>query len=234
MPASFTSRICCAIWRTSRACGFSEDTSEFMNSKPPALRSMAGSGTTFTPLAPQTTVSPAMHLADRDGARPVALHDDPAVHLRVLDRHPVPAEAHDGLQVGGRVEVVGEDAVLLHLAQHRLAGVGRVHAVGLQPHDQPRQVVVAVRLHGEPCVGLVGRRLADLELVDRVVAAVLEDVVEHPGQHPGVDQVAAHLDGLAGHAGVLSGSARRRRRRPDRSRSRSWSSSGRRASRSLP
>ena len=60
MPASFTSRICCAICRTSRACGFSDDTSEFMNSKPPTLRSIAGSGTTFTPLAPHTTVSPAM------------------------------------------------------------------------------------------------------------------------------------------------------------------------------
>ncbi len=29
-----------------------------MNSKPPALRSIAGSGTTFTPLAPHTSWSP--------------------------------------------------------------------------------------------------------------------------------------------------------------------------------
>ena len=31
-----------------------------MNSKPPTLRSIAGSGTTFTPPAPQTTRSPAL------------------------------------------------------------------------------------------------------------------------------------------------------------------------------
>ncbi len=57
-PSSLMSRICWAIWRTSSACGFSEETSDFMNSKPPALRSIAGSGTTFTPLAPHTSWSP--------------------------------------------------------------------------------------------------------------------------------------------------------------------------------
>ena len=73
LPSALTSRICCAIWRTSRACGFSDDTSEFMNSKPPTLRSIAGSGTTLTPDAPHTSSSPArMSLTAMVRARPPA------------------------------------------------------------------------------------------------------------------------------------------------------------------
>ena len=116
-PSSLMSRICWAIWRTSSACGFSEETSEFMNSKPPALRSIAGSGTTFTPLAPHTSWSPVRTSLTGDRPRPVALDDDPAVHLGVLDRHPRAAEPDDRLQVGRGVEVVGEDAVGLDLAR---------------------------------------------------------------------------------------------------------------------
>ena len=60
-----------------------------MNSKPPSLRSIAGSGTTFTPLAPQTDLVAGLCMSlTANGARPVADDDDAAVHLRVLDRHP--------------------------------------------------------------------------------------------------------------------------------------------------
>ena len=54
--------------------------------------------------------------------------------------------------------------------------------MGLQPHQEPRRGRRRPRTDGQPRVGLVVGRLADLEPVDRVVAAVLEDVVEHPGQ----------------------------------------------------
>ena len=217
LPSALTSRICWAIWRTSRACGFSEDTSDFMNSKPPALRSIAGSGTTLTPLAPHTIWSPALHVADRDRARPVTGHDDPAVHLGVLDRHPVRCQPDDRLEVGRGVEVVGEHAVGLHLRSTTSPGSVRLTPWVCSRITMRAEVLVAVGLHGQPGVGLVDRRLADLELVDGVVAAVLEDVVEHPGQDPRVDQVAAYLDGLALTVAVLSTARLRRRpRRPAR------------------
>ena len=46
-----------------------------------------------------------------------ALDDQAAVHLGVLDADPAAVEADPGLEVGGGVEAVGEDAVLL--AQRR-------------------------------------------------------------------------------------------------------------------
>ena len=60
-PSPLTSRIRSAIWRTSRACGFSLDTVELMNPKSPStvLCSRTGS-TTRTPLAPQTITSPSL------------------------------------------------------------------------------------------------------------------------------------------------------------------------------
>ena len=60
MPSAFTSRIRSAIWRTSSACGFSLDTTEFMNPKfSSSPRATAGGISTRTPCAPQTTASPA-------------------------------------------------------------------------------------------------------------------------------------------------------------------------------
>ena len=60
-PAALTSRICSAIWRTSRACGFSLDTTEFMNSKTLVVaRARAGGQHDLARrAAPQTIWSPA-------------------------------------------------------------------------------------------------------------------------------------------------------------------------------
>ena len=60
------------------------------------------------------------------GAVGVALEDQAAVHLRVADLQPAPLEPHPGLEVGGRVEPVGEDAVHLRLEDLGLAGVDQV------------------------------------------------------------------------------------------------------------
>jgi hypothetical protein len=59
-PAALTSRTRCAICRTSSACGFSLDTDEDMKPNPSLASSspVAGSSTR-TPVAPQTTSSPA-------------------------------------------------------------------------------------------------------------------------------------------------------------------------------
>ncbi len=58
LPAALASRIPSATWRTSTACGFSEDTSDSMKpNEPPAC---ATSGTvTLMPEAPHTTRMPA-------------------------------------------------------------------------------------------------------------------------------------------------------------------------------
>jgi hypothetical protein len=173
---------------------------------------------------------PTLHVADRDGAGALTVDDDAAVHLRVLDRDPVTSEPDHGLEVGRRVEVVGEDAVGLGGPEQDLAGIGRVDAVRLQPHHEAREVVLLLGAHGEDGVRLVDRRLADGEAVDRVVAAVLEDVVEDPGEHSRVDEMSAYLDGLAVHRGLsFRRRARRRLRRPVPSPSVVWASCGRRA-----
>jgi hypothetical protein len=57
-PSALTSRICSAIWRSSRDCGFSLDTEELMKPNSSVEWSTTGR-TTFTPPAPQTTRCPA-------------------------------------------------------------------------------------------------------------------------------------------------------------------------------
>ncbi len=58
LPAERTSRIWSAICCTTNACGFSLDTSEFMNVKPPSSPRVLGR-LTRTPAGPHTTRSPA-------------------------------------------------------------------------------------------------------------------------------------------------------------------------------
>jgi len=56
---------------------------------------------------------PGFHLDERDGpglALP-GIDDDAAIHLRAVDRYPARAQADEGLQVGGGVELLGEDPV---------------------------------------------------------------------------------------------------------------------------
>ena len=67
----------------------------------------------------------------------------------------------------------------------------------LQPHQHALEVLVALGEHDDAGVRLVLVRLADVELLDRVVAAVVEDVVEDPGKHAGVHQMPGDLNGLA-------------------------------------
>src|SRR5207244_1569288 len=53
-----------------------------------------------------------------------------------------------------------------------------------------------LRADRHPDRGRVVLVVAEVELVQRVLAAVPANVVEHPGQQPGVHQVAGDLDGL--------------------------------------
>ena len=142
--------------------------------------------------------APGPHVADRHGAhagrRPV--DDQPAVHLRAAHPQPLAVQPHQGLEVGGGVEVVGEDAV-------RSARAGESPSPGstwLTPWVCSR---ISIRCSSVGVLGAdrdQGARLvlvlaAEVEAVDPVVAAVLEDVVEHPGEDAGVHEVAGELDG---------------------------------------
>ena len=92
--------------------------------------------------------------------------------------------------------MVGEDAVAVGLGDAGLARVDLVDAAGLQPHQQPLQRLVVLGDHGDHRVRRVVGLPAHVEAVDRVVAAVLPDVVEDPRQDAVVHQVAGDLDGL--------------------------------------
>ena len=96
-PSLLTSRIRSAIWRTSSACGFSLDTVELMNPKSPstALCSRIGQHDPHAARAADDLVA-LVHVAHRHGAHPRAVrHEQAAVHLRLLDRHPLAAEPDD-------------------------------------------------------------------------------------------------------------------------------------------
>ncbi|KPC73363.1 hypothetical protein ADL26_13670, partial [Thermoactinomyces vulgaris] len=132
---------------------------------------------------------------ERLGGGAVLGDDDPAVHFGVLDVHPAAVEPHLGVEVGGGVEVLGEDAVARGRLEGRDAGVERVRAVRLEAHDDAFDQLGRLGGDGELDVGLVGVVAAHVEAVDRVGPRVLEDVVHDAGEDALVDEVSAQLDG---------------------------------------
>ena len=124
-PSALTSRICCAIWRTSRACGFSDGHLGVHELEAAVAAVDRRQRHDLHAAGAAHDLVAGADVAHRRWCAPGRRRRRPAVHLGVLDRHPVAAEPHHGLEVGRRVEVVGEHAVRLDLAQQRLAGVDR-------------------------------------------------------------------------------------------------------------
>ena len=137
------------------------------------------------------------HPVHRDGADPAVVDHEPAVHLRVLDRHPLAVDEHVGGQVGGGVEAGGQHAV----------------PVG---GDQRRGVRCATRLAPWTCSSSSSGPSSSSSPSarcgpgsDRCWSARsrrrrsrrrrrLDDGVEDLGEEQRVDDVARQLDGLGG------------------------------------
>ena len=169
LPAALASRMPSATWRTSTACGFSLETSDSM--KPNALVGPCpASGTvTLMPEAPQTTLHARAARRTSAACRRAASRRrsrrrsgrSPSPGSATCD--PVAVEPHLGLEVGGGVEAVGEDAV--HAPRRSTSaspGSTMVDAAGLQPHQQPLERLVVLGGDGDRgvrrVVGARGRR----------------------------------------------------------------------------
>ena len=148
------------------------------------------------PCAPTTMGSPARDLDQGHGrgGPGLGVDQDAAVHLRPLHRDPAAVEADEGLQVGGGVEVLREDAVAGAGSSAGVVLLDELHAVLLQIAQDLVQLLLGGR--GDPKEGqrLVVLLRAHLEAQDAVLPAALEDVVEHPGQQQRVDDVPFELD----------------------------------------
>jgi hypothetical protein len=68
--------------------------------------------------------------------------------------------------------------------------------VDLDAHEDPVQQLRVVGTDLDEGPRLVPVLAAQVQALDPVVASVLEDVVEHPGEDPGVHQMSGEGDGL--------------------------------------
>ena len=84
-----------------------------------------------------------------------------------------------------------------------MPGIDQVRALGLDPHQQPLQGFLVLRADRHPDRRRVVLVVAQVEPVQRVLAAVPADVVQDAGQQPGVHQVAGDLDRLGDLHGCL-------------------------------
>ena len=123
-------------------------------------------------------------------------HHHHRVHPLVLHVDPSAAAADLRPVVGGRVEVVGDEAVAGR-GEPRLAVPPGMAAQGDELLDQLAQPLAGVR--GDPQLELrellVGA--ADREPEDVEAGAALDDLVEDRGEQPRVDEMALGLDDLA-------------------------------------
>ena len=121
-------------------------------------------------------------------------HADAAVHLRVRHTHPLAAEPHERLEIGARVEALGEHAI--HGCR-RERHVLRRHCHNAELGDRREQLVEVRRIAPEdPHHGMRGILLhaPDLEAEHLEVAVEVHDLVHDLRHQQGVDEMALDLD----------------------------------------
>ena len=142
----------------------------------------------------------------RDGQRAAVVDDDRAVHLGIGDRQPGAVDPHLGRVIGGRVELVGEDAVGRRRLDQRVAFLEHFGALLAQLVDE----IVEIRFIGgfdrEARVRRIGLGPPRVELFDHVLRAFVvgqdaQDAVEDPG----VEDMPAQLDPADDRRGRRSG-----------------------------
>ena len=119
---------------------------------------------------------------------------DHGVHALVFGLDPLLPDAHVGAMVGGRVEVFGGAAVVLHGAQLGIAGIDGRAAQFEQAGEEPRQQLGLWRLHQHAQVRAFDIGAADAEFLYFEPAVILHDLVEDVFHDMGIDQVAFRFD----------------------------------------
>ena len=155
---------------------------------------------------------PAADVAELAADRPAVAHRHHRIHPLVLHVHPAPAVANLGPVIGGRVEVVGDEAVTGRGQSHLSLRPGMAPQ-GDQLFDQLAEPVPGIRRHPQLELRelLVGAADGELEHVE--AGAAFDDLVEDRAEQPRVDEVALRLDDLAerfrGAVSVIHGDALR-------------------------
>ena len=121
-------------------------------------------------------------------------HHDHGVHALVFHFDPLGSVPHEGVMIGGGVEILGRAVVALHRAQQSVAGIDRGAAQLQQALQQALQRggVGGFDLQTEIRGFAVGA--ADAELLHFEAAAILHDLIEDVLHDMGVDQVAFGFD----------------------------------------
>ena len=194
-PACLAARIIAAIRDTPTSTRRSDEISLVMNAKPWRSRSW-NSGTILMPWMPQTIASPLRISRSLRQIARAALDHDRGVHALLLDLHPLAAEAHRRLMVGGGVEVLRRAAVAIGGDDVRVLGARDAAAERdqLLEHLGQRRRRLRGHAHRHERRLVVGAADAELEHVERRVVA--DDGVEHRVHELRVDEVAFGLDHL--------------------------------------
>ena len=122
------------------------------------------------------------------------LHHDRRVHALPPDAHPAAVEMNVGLVVGRRIKIVRRGRVDVGGAQLRIRCAMHVAAVRRQLLQQVVERRLCVGLDGDGQVRDVLIGAADVEALDLVGAAMLDDGREDALKIAGVDQVATRVD----------------------------------------
>ena len=204
LPPVLAARMRAATSPTSRPFGFSDETSDAMNSNGLAPRGRSGGAARARRRDRRRSRSPARTRcigavrrrpsASRTTAQSISGFSTSTQWPPMPDRR---------RQVGGGVEARGQDAVGVAGNQPRVLDGHAVGAVHLQLGQKGGEDLLVVGDDLDAGPARVGVGLADLHVDDAVVGAGRDDHVEHLGQDQRVDDVALDLDDLAGHQPTL-------------------------------
>ena len=199
-PPARARRIRSATSATRSAFGFSDETSEAMNSN--GLRPLGrSSGRTRTPsgAADDEVAHAGPGASGRCGPSVLSAETTRPQSISGFSTSShSPADLHRRGEVGGGVEPGRQHPVHGGGDQFGVGLGDRVGAVGVEAGQQRGQRLLVGGRDLDPGPGQVGGRLADVHLDDLVVGLRLDDLVEDLGQDQRVDDVAGDLDDVGG------------------------------------
>jgi hypothetical protein len=132
----------------------------------------------------------ALHVAQLGADRATARDHDAAVHPLARDLELSSPDTDARAVVRRRIEIVGDGAVLHRSPEDDVSFLLQLAAEGDEVVEDQVEPAPVRRLHGELDRREVADGLADVEAVELIRAAVLDDDVEILRHHPGVDEVA--------------------------------------------
>ena len=125
---------------------------------------------------------------------PAVFKNDEAIHVVMLYLHPRALVAHISGMIGGGIKTPGNYHITRSGVQSRILHLYQLGPQRIQLQEYPIQMSGILAADCDLHIAGIVLLLAYLEALDLELTTHVHDLIQDPGQHLGVDEMALHLN----------------------------------------